>query len=180
MRAVGRERINIGVRRFAMGTVSPSANRCIFLGMFLPPLPPPPRISAVELRICPGYDPKCYFELANDVFEGVARSLGSSASSDSAAVPKHFDDIRQAIINGLVSAQSEPAGWNAVRSEIPVSAVVRTSDTVVTITLPPLPGYDITAPETITATVPACAVVGATPITATPSIVVRPDPAHAG
>jgi hypothetical protein len=152
--------------------------------MFMPPLPPPPepqRITAVEpARLCPRLDLKCHLEHANDVLDGVARGLGSSAGSDRATAPKRFDDIRQAIINGLVSAQSEATGWNAVRSNIPVSAVVRTSDTVVTITLPALPGYSITAPETITATVPACAVVGAASISATPPIVVRPDPSPAG
>ena len=49
-----------------------------------------------------------------------------------------FDAQRQSVIDGLVSAQSETNGWNAQRSNIAVSAVVRTSDTVVTITLPAL------------------------------------------
>ena len=150
--------------------------------MFFPPLPPPdpPRISAVEVQFCPGHDPKCYFERWNDFFEPIGQVVESLASRDSAAAPMRFDDIRQAIIDGLVSDQSEATGWNAVRYDIPVSAVVRTSDTVVTITLPPLsgspavPGYHITAPETITATVPACAVVSGASITATPPIVVRP------
>jgi len=49
-----------------------------------------------------------------------------------------FDAQRQSIIDNIVSAQSETNGWNAVRSNIAVAAVVRTSDTVVTITLPVL------------------------------------------
>jgi hypothetical protein len=49
-----------------------------------------------------------------------------------------FDAQRQAIIDGLVSAQSETDGWNNTRPNIPVTAVVRTSDTIVTITLPAL------------------------------------------
>jgi hypothetical protein len=81
-----------------------------------------------------------------------------------------FDDIRQDIINGLNSAQAEATGWNAiVTAGIPVSAVVRTSNTVVTITLPAFGSYDITADETITVTVPATAVAGAAPIVATPT-----------
>ena len=71
--------------------------------------------------------------------------------------PLGFTDYRQQIIDGIVSAQAEAAGWNAQRVNIPVTAVVRTSATVVTITLPALPGYDITATETITVTVPAAA-----------------------
>lgn len=65
-----------------------------------------------------------------------------------------FNAARQAIIDGLDSAQSEANGWDAERSNIAVTDVVRTSDTVVTITLPAIAGYDITATETITATIP--------------------------
>jgi len=80
-----------------------------------------------------------------------------------------FAAARQAIIDGLDSAQSELTGWNAVvRDAESVTAVVRTSDTVVTITLSAAGSYDITAHETITVTVPAAAVVGAQPIVATP------------
>lgn len=86
--------------------------------------------------------------------------------------PPVFDDFRQDIIDGLDSAQSEAAGWDAKRSLIPVTAVVRTSDTVVTITLPALTGYDITAQETITATVPASALVAGGPLLATPTFTV--------
>ena len=47
-----------------------------------------------------------------------------------------FDAQRQNIIDGMDSAQVEAAGWDAVvKAGLGVSAVVRTSDTVVTITL---------------------------------------------
>lgn len=140
--------------------------------MFFPELPPPDtlRLSAEDVRIWPGNDPKGYIERLNDVLEGLARIASTAGDS----VPKRFNDIRQAIIDGLVSSDSEAAGWNALRSKIPVSAVVRTSDTVVTITLPPLPGYNISAPESITATIPGFALVSGKAITATPSILVRP------
>jgi hypothetical protein len=84
-----------------------------------------------------------------------------------------FDAERQAIIDGLVSAQAEGTGWNAIRAGIPVTAVVRTSSTVVTITLPALATYNITAEETITCTVPASALNGAAPIVATPTLTVE-------
>lgn len=99
----------------------------------------------------------------------------NSGALDSTAVKADFstlfsfNDARQAIIDGLVSAQGESNGWNAKRSSIPVTAVARTSSTVVTITLPAIASYDITADETITATVPATAVAGAAPITASPT-----------
>lgn len=86
-----------------------------------------------------------------------------------------FNAIRQDIIDGLDSAQSETTGWNAeVRDKEVVGAVVRTSDTVVTITLTAAPAYDITQEsETITVTVPASAVVGGSAITATPTLEVE-------
>jgi len=67
-----------------------------------------------------------------------------------------FDAERQNIINGIDSAQAEATGWDAVvKAGLVVTDVVRTSNTVVTVTLPAFGTYDITAPETITATVPA-------------------------
>ena len=47
-----------------------------------------------------------------------------------------FDAVRQDIIDGLDSAQSETLGWNnEVRDTIPICTLVRTSNTIVTITL---------------------------------------------
>jgi hypothetical protein len=70
-----------------------------------------------------------------------------------------FDAQRQNIIDGLDSAQAEAAGWDAVvKAGLAVTDVVRTSATVVTITLPAFGGYNITATEFITATIPATAV----------------------
>jgi len=88
-----------------------------------------------------------------------------------------FNAQRQNIIDGLDSAQSEVTGWNAeVRDNEVVTAVVRTSDTVVTITLSAAAAYDVTADETITVTVPASALVtSATELTATPTIAVTAD-----
>lgn len=69
-----------------------------------------------------------------------------------------FDAQRQNILNGVTSAQTETLGWNnEVRDNEAVTSVVRTSDTVVTITWSAAPNYDITADETITVTVPATA-----------------------
>jgi hypothetical protein len=84
-----------------------------------------------------------------------------------------FDAQRQNIINGLDSAQSEAGGWDAVvKATMAVTAVVRTSDTVVTITLPAFATYAITANETITATVPSTALTGATQIVASPTFTI--------
>jgi hypothetical protein len=84
-----------------------------------------------------------------------------------------FDGQRQNIINGLDSAQSEANGWDAVvKATQGVSGVVRTSDTVVTITLDAFATYDITATETITCTVPATALIGAIALVATPTFTV--------
>lgn len=69
-----------------------------------------------------------------------------------------FDGSRQDIIDGLESLGGEPAGWNAeVLPNIPVGNVVRTSATVVTITLPAVATYDITAAENVVITIPGSA-----------------------
>lgn len=84
-----------------------------------------------------------------------------------------FDGERQNIINGLDSAQSEANGWDAVvKATQGVGGVVRTSDTVVTITLDAFASYDITATETITCTVPASALTGGVSVVATPTFTV--------
>lgn len=90
--------------------------------------------------------------------ETIILTLSQGKWAKSGAV---FDAARQAIIDGLDSAQSEAAGWNVeVRDNEVVGAVVRTSDTVVTITLTAAGSYAITATETITITVPAAAMEG--------------------
>lgn len=88
-----------------------------------------------------------------------------------AAAGASFDAQRQNIINGLTSAQAAPLGWNAVvRAGLAVGAVVRTSATVVTITLSAFSNYEITSPETITVTAPKSAmVIGTIDIVATPT-----------
>jgi len=84
-----------------------------------------------------------------------------------------FNAQRQAYIDHFVSAQSEAAGWNAIRSGIPVTAVARTSDTIVTLTLPALP-MNITANDVVTHTVPAEILTGGLDIVATPTITFTP------
>ena len=80
-----------------------------------------------------------------------------------AALGVDFDAQRQAIINGLVSAQVELTGWNnEVKAKELVTAVVRDSDTQITIALSAAIAYDITATETITTTIPASALVTST------------------
>ena len=84
-----------------------------------------------------------------------------------------FDLQRAAIIAGCDSAQSEAAGWDLVpKATQSVGGVVRTSDTVVTITWDAFATYNITANETITVTVPATAVVSGIATVATPTFVV--------
>lgn len=78
----------------------------------------------------------------------------------------------QALIDGFDSAQSEANGWNVeVRDKmVPADDVVRTSDTVCTITIPATAGYVITADETITGTIPAVVLVtSGSDFTATPT-----------
>lgn len=84
-----------------------------------------------------------------------------------------FDGQRQNIINGLTSAQAEGTGWNAVvRATQTVAGVVRTSASVVTITLDAFATYNITATETITVTIPSTAVTPASTIIASPTFTI--------
>ena len=84
-----------------------------------------------------------------------------------------FESARQGIIDGIDSGQNEGTGWDAVvKAGQTVGGVVRTSDTVVTITLDAFASYNITAQETITATVPAAALTGAGAIVAAPTFTV--------
>lgn len=87
-----------------------------------------------------------------------------------------FNAQRQNIIDGLTSAQSEATGWNAeVRDKEVVTAVVRTSDTVVTITLSAAAAFDITSGETVTVTIPASALSAAGSLVGAPSISISID-----
>lgn len=91
-----------------------------------------------------------------------------------------FDGQRANIISGLDSAQSELLGWdNVVKALQGVAGVVRTSATVVTITLDAQITYNITATETITVTVPSTAVVRAVAMVATPTFTVSASGASA-
>ena len=84
-----------------------------------------------------------------------------------------FDAQRQNIINGLDSDLAEATGWDAVvKAGLAVGAVVRTSDTAVTVTLSAFASYDITATETITVTVPASAISGSVAIIGNPTFTV--------
>lgn len=90
------------------------------------------------------------------------------------------NSITTALINGLDSDGAEAGGWDAVvKAGLTHTAVTRTSDTVVTITLPAFASYDITANETITATVPDTALSGGVQTVASPTFTVSYVPATA-
>lgn len=92
-----------------------------------------------------------------------------------AAGAASFDLQRSAIIQGHDSDQSEAAGWDVVpKATQSVGGVVRTSDTVVTITWDAFPTYDITATETITVTIPAAALTLGDAVLATPTFTITP------
>lgn len=89
-----------------------------------------------------------------------------------------FNAQRQNIINGIDGSGAESTGWNAVvRDALSVSSVVRTSDTVVTVTLEAAPTFDIETSETVKVTVPSTAVTGGQALVATPTFSVFADAA---
>jgi len=81
--------------------------------------------------------------------------------------------ITQALIDGISSAQSEANGWNIrVRDALLFGDVTRDSSTQVTVLLPAYGSYNITSNESLTATVPASALVtSSTAIIATPGFI---------
>lgn len=109
-----------------------------------------------------------------DIVTG-GKTLILTLSNDTwiAAGAASFDLQRQNIINGCDSAQSEALGWDLVPKALQsLGGVVRTSDTVVTITWDAFATYDITAQETITVTVPGTALVGGVSVVAAPTFTV--------
>ena len=90
------------------------------------------------------------------------------------------DDVTltQDLIDGIDSDVAEALGWDTlVRPLITFANVVRTSASIVTITLPAAALYAITGDEIITVTVPASAVSGAGEIIATSPLTITDDPA---
>jgi hypothetical protein len=82
----------------------------------------------------------------------------------------------QSLIDGIDSAQNEATGWDAVvKVGIETTDVVRTSNTVATITLDAEATYNITANETVTATIPAAVLTGAAQIVATPTFTITAE-----
>jgi hypothetical protein len=93
-----------------------------------------------------------------DIVAGGKTIIITLTADEWVAAGANFDAQRQNIINGLDSAQAEATGWDAkIRDGLVPTDVVRTSATVVTVTLPVSATYNITAQETITVTVPASA-----------------------
>ena len=108
-----------------------------------------------------------------DVVTGGKTIIITLTNDEWVAAGATFDAQRQNIINGIDSAQSEALGWDAVpKATQGVAGVVRTSATVVTVTLDAFATYDITAQETITVTVPATALSGTVAVLATPTFTV--------
>ncbi len=77
---------------------------------------------------------------------------GSHVWEDAGA---NFNSERQNIIDSFFSDGSEDNGWDAELSNVPVTDVVRTSATVVTITLSALATFNITEIEVLRCTLPA-------------------------
>lgn len=90
------------------------------------------------------------------------------------------DDIQCTtdFLNGLDSAQSEAAGWDAKLKPsgggiLAFSDLTRTSTVLMTLVLPAVATYDITSTEIITPTIPACAfTTGTSDLGTEPAVVV--------
>ena len=95
-----------------------------------------------------------------DVVSGGETSIITLTNDTWVAAGATFEAQRQAIINGFDAASSPTNGWNnEVQANEVVTAVVRTSATVVTVTWTAAASYDISSTETITCTIPNAALV---------------------
>lgn len=87
-----------------------------------------------------------------------------------------FGTVQDDIIAAITSTGNEATGWNAVRGTIDAtSAVVRSSDTRVTITLPALVAYEIEANEVLSFRAPAAATSVSNTLLAPETATVYPD-----
>lgn len=108
-----------------------------------------------------------------DIRVGGSTIILTISAATWAASGSTFNAERQGIINGFDSGGTDPNGWDAVAvSAIGVGDVVRTSNTIVTITMPEIQPYNVQANETVTATVPASAHSGADAIVASPTFTI--------
>jgi hypothetical protein len=87
-----------------------------------------------------------------------------------------FAAARQDLIDAVTADGAETHGWNnEVTANQGVSGLVRTSDTIATLTLDAEAAYDITLPETVgPIVVPASLLVGGAPLTAPETFDVTP------
>ncbi len=85
--------------------------------------------------------------------------------------------ITQALIDGLLSDKNQTNGWNnIVKDGLNAAQVTRTTDTIVTITLPAFSTYNISGTETITVTAPAVALSGAVALLGAPTFDITATP----
>lgn len=123
------------------------------------------RWSCVGINFMPGFS--VYPDADHNIQWRQAAGYGFAGSLTSA-----FEEQRGNIILGLNAATTVTTGWNDEVRDGGVLApqhVERTSNNVVTITLPPIPLYNIASTETITSTAPASALDGASEIVGSPT-----------
>lgn len=113
----------------------------------------------------------------SDIVNGGETAILTLTDDTWVAAGATFNAQRQAIIDGFDAASSPTNGWNnEVRDKAAVTEVVRTSDTVVTVTFAAQAGYSIDSAETITVTVPASALVtSASPVEADSTFQIAAD-----
>ena len=78
------------------------------------------------------------------------------------------------LLHALNSLQNSPGGWNnVVRRRLSYTNLRRIDDTTIYLTVPQFADYEITAPETLTARLPAGVLLSQQPIVASPTLVIH-------
>ena len=121
------------------------------------------RVTEEDLRSAPSGTLTFTVAITNDTF--------ASLVGHRHIVP----DATRALLSGVRSAQSEPAGWNAIVVPALQELNVARTGTLVLVTIPRVPTYDITAPETISLTIPGAVLTSGRTVRATPDIPIEAE-----
>jgi|GEM_PF-2059076 len=116
-----------------------------------------------------------------DIFEGGSTIIITLTDDTWASDVTSNATKRNALLSGMV-ASTEDKEWKKVITALKAapSAVERTSDTIITITLPAVNTYNITADQTLTLSIPASALtLGSSTVVAVPSLTISEESAGA-
>jgi len=112
--------------------------------------------------------------IKNDIIAG-SKTIIVTLANDTWASDVVTDAAKRAALIAGLAVGTEPLEWAKVTALLNSTNIVRTSSTVLTITLPATSGYNITATQTVTLTIPAAALSSGIACPATPGFDITTD-----